>query len=114
MNARDLRKEAEKTRTRARATQSDAQITKVTADGHDQRGDTAAAGVEQDRVTALERQAAELEQRADEMEHEADEKLRQAQELAGKQEQIRKDADAQINELEKQKRDLTGESSGLF
>lgn len=114
MNARDLRNEAEKIRTRAHAAQSDAQITKVTADGYSQRGDDSAASVEQSRVEALERQAAELVQQAEVMEHEADEKLRQAHELSTQQEQIRKDADAQINELEKQKRNLTGHSSGLF
>lgn len=114
MNARDLRNEAEKTRTRAHAAQSDAQITKVTADGYSQRGDDSAASVERERVSTLENQAAGLEQQAEAMELEAAEKIRQAQELARQQEQIRKDAEAQVGELEKQKRDLTGESSGLF
>lgn len=114
MNARDLRNEAEKIRTRVNATKSDAQITRVTADGYSQRGDDLAASVEQNRVETLECQAAELEQQAEAMEGEAEEKMRQALELSRQQEQIQKDTEAQINELEKQKRDLTGESSGLF
>jgi hypothetical protein len=45
---------------------------------------------------------------------EAEEKIKRANDIERKQEQIQKDAVAAVENLEKEKRSLTGNSTGLF
>ncbi|HSW77667.1 MAG TPA: hypothetical protein VLG36_02620 [Candidatus Chromulinivoraceae bacterium] len=114
MNARELRDEAGKMRTRAKASITDAELTKVTASGYQERGSEDEARIQYDRVVQLEEEARHLEQQAQQAEEEALQKEREAANIERQQEQVKRDAQTQIDDLEKQKRNLRGGPIGLF
>jgi hypothetical protein len=114
MDVRQLHDEVDKLRIRAKNVRSDAHQAQVSADGMNGRGDQNGARIEADRAKQLEKEAAELERQAQQMSIEAEEKLKWASNIEHKQEQIQKDAAAAIENLEKEKRGLTGNGAGLF
>jgi hypothetical protein len=114
MDVRQLHDEADKLQIRARTLRSDAQQAKVSANGASSRSDQDTARVAADRAMQLEQEAAELDRQAQQMSIEAEEKLKRARDIDQKQAQIKKDADAAVDNLEKEKRSLTGNSTGLF
>jgi hypothetical protein len=114
MDVRQLHDEADKLQVRAKNVRSDAYQAQVSADGLNGRGDQDAARIEAERAKQLEKEAAELERQAQQMSLEAEEKIKRANDIERKQEQIQKDAAAAVENLEKEKRSLTGNSTGLF
>jgi hypothetical protein len=114
MDARELRKQAEKTKTRAGSLWNDVDRVKVNVSGLKSRGAEDDVRVEEKRAVELEQQARALEQQAEALESDALEKERRAQEIERQQEAVKKETQAKLDELEKQKRDLTGGPIGLF
>lgn len=114
MDVRQLHDEEEKMRVRAKSLRSDAQRAKESADGLRGRGDEDGATLEEKRMKDLEQQADEIDRQADKFALDAADKLKQAQDIERKEEQVRRDAEAALEELARQKRSLTGNSTGLF
>ncbi len=114
MDARQLRNEAEKTKTRAGSLWNDVDHTKVSVSGLKDRGSEDDARVEEGRAAELEQQAKALEQKAQALEAEALEKERRALEIERQQEAVKKEAQDKVDQLEKEKRGLVGGSLGLF
>lgn len=114
MDVRQLHDEVDKLRIRAKNVRSDVEQANVSASGMDGRGDPDGARLELERAKQLEQQASDLEREAERMSLEAEEKIKRARDIEQRQEQIQKDAAAQIENLEREKRSLTGNSVGLF
>ena len=114
MDARQLRNEAEKTRTRAGSLWNDVDHAKVNVSGLKDRGSEDDARVEEGRAAELEQQAKTLEQKAQALETEALEKERRALDIERQQDAVKKEAQDKVDQLEKQKHDLTGGPIGLF
>jgi hypothetical protein len=114
LDVRQLHDEEEKMRVRARSLRSDAQHAKDSAIGMRGRGDEDGAVLEERRMSDLEQQADEIDKQADKLALDAADKLKRAQDIERQEEQIKRDAEAALSDLEKQKRSLTGNSTGLF
>jgi len=114
MNARELQDEAQKSRTNASSKRADADRMKVTASGHEERGDSDMANAEKGQIEQLEAEAAEMEKRADELDAEAAHKLQEAGNIEKQQADLRRQMESQLGELEAKKTDLTGGKIGLF
>jgi hypothetical protein len=114
MDIRQLHDEEEKMRVRARSLRSDAQRASDSAAGMRGRDDEEGALLEERRAKDLERQADEIDRQADKAALDAADKLKRAQDIERQEEQIKKDAESALDDLERQKRSLTGNSTGLF
>ena len=114
MDARELRKEAEKMHIRAQSARTDAGMADVSARGHQDRGDADRASVEFSHKDDLFRSADEYDRQAESLEAQALEKERQAIEIERQQESVRSDMQKRLDELEKQKQRLRGGIIGLF
>lgn len=114
MDVRQLHDEVDKLQVRAKALYADAERAKTSASGLSSQGDETAGRLETEKADRLEREAAGLERQAQQMSLEAEEKIKRARDIEAKQEQIQKDAAAAVENLEKEKRSLTGNSTGLF
>ena len=114
MDIRQLHDEVDKLQVRVKTLRSDAEQARVSARGHEDRGDETAGRLEIEKAERFEREAADLERQAEQMTLDAEEKIKRARDIEAKQEQIQKDAAAAIDNLEKEKRSLTGNSTGLF
>lgn len=114
MNARELRDEAGKMRTRAESARTDAMHAEFSAKGQQAKGDDTNANLGFSHQDQLQQTANEFDAKADALETEAAVKERQADEIEKQQEQIRSDMQRQLDDLEKQKQDLRGSKIGLF
>ena len=114
MDARELRKEAEKTRVRAQAARTDAGMADVSARGHQERGADDRATIEFSHKDDLLKSADEYEQQADALEQQAHEKDQKADEIEKQQEALRENMQRQLDDLEKEKQSLRGGVIGLF
>jgi len=114
MDIRQLNDSIQSNRVKAQSLRSDAIRAEQSAEGFRTIGDTTRAETEKKNADKFNDEAARLEQASVDAEREAQRLVQRAQDIEKQQEQIERDSKRQLEDLEKEKRNLKGEITSLI
>ncbi len=114
MDARQLEKEIEKLRVNAQSQRQQAERYRQNAEGVKSRGDDVTARIDEQKADAAMKEAERMERDADKANDRLQDNLREANGIKQKEAELESNFKREMDQLERRKRQLLGESSLLF